>query len=174
MESKYNRKLAALAKQPFKIIGAVSTPTSLANTKIYYVKPSVPCKLIGAKLHVLTADGANLASAALLTKETGVTDKNLPFDKLTMGSQFLTASPYTSVTLAVTPGSAVSNDDFMQFAVASVATAKVSVAGLLGANYAGSENSFDPKNNDALLFTMVCANNVTVLDAQLELEFIPL
>lgn len=159
MESKDYRKLLALAKHPFKIVGSVTTGNGAAT--LYYVKPSVPCKLIGAKLNVITASGANLGSAALLTKETGVTDKDLPYGKITISTN-------------ITAGSAVSNDDFMQFAVASVATAKVTVAGLPQANFLGTENNFDPKLNDALLILFPATSNATLMVGSLELEFLPL
>lgn len=143
---------------PIKIVGAVTTGNS-SNT-LYYVKPSVRCKLIGAKLHVVTASGANLSSPGLLTKETAVTDPSLPVDTVTISTN-------------INAGTAVNNDDFLNFATTDVAAAKTVKVATPGANHAGTENDFNPAEDDALLILFPKTSNSTLMVATLELEFLP-
>lgn len=142
---------------PIKIVGAVTTGNS-SNT-LYYVKPSVRCKLIGAKLHVVTASGANLSSPGLLTKETAVTDPSLPVDTVTISTN-------------INAGTAV-DGVFLNFATTDVAAAKTVKVATPGANHAGTENDFNPAEDDALLILFPKTSNSTLMVATLELEFLP-
>ena len=173
MKSKDNRKLSALSKQPFKIIGSVTTAESAAESMVYYAKPSVPCKLIGARLNVVTAAGASLSATAKFTKETAVTDPDLGYDKLVFGFQ-LNVGAATKTSVAITEGTAVSSDDIMQLAAASVASATSVATAVPGANFLDAANYFNPKDNDALRIDLPCASHATNLIGTLELEFLPI
>jgi hypothetical protein len=142
-----------------KITGAVTTGNS--KDTLYYVKPSFRCKVLGAKLYVVTASGANLGSKALITKETAVTDTDLPLDTVTISTN-------------ITAGTVVDNDDILNFAVADVAGAKTTKIATPGANHAGTENDFDPDDNDAILILFPATSNATLMVATLELELQPL
>ena len=143
---------------PVKITGAVTTGKGAAT--LYYLKPSFRCKLLSAKLHVVTASGANLGSAALITKETAVTDPDLPLDRITISTN-------------VTAGTAVSNDNFLNFAVADVAAATIVKLATPQANHATAENDFNPEEDDAILILFPATGNATLMVATLEIELLP-
>lgn len=158
MRSKDNRKLQALLRQPFKITGAVVTSNAAANAdKVYYLKPAVPCKLLSGKLHIVTGPGAGVTIA--ITKETAVTDPDLPYNTI-------------KINTAITAGTAVSSDDLLKIATGTANT--ITIQSIPGANYADAVNYFNPKNNDALVITIPDANHDTVMAATLELEFLPI
>lgn len=157
MESKDLRKLMNMGKVPFKVTGSVATANG--STLTYYVKPSVKCKLLLGRLHIVTAAGAALSAPGGITKETAVNDPDLLPDTVTISTN-------------ITAGTAVDND-----ALLSVATAGVGSVGVYNmvpaANHAGTANIFDPALNDALLLTLPGGSHATVMAATLELEFIP-
>lgn len=141
-----------------KYFGAVTTGNSAAVA--YYLKPSIHCKLIGAKLYVVTAAGANLSGVGTFTKETAVVDTDLKPDVITISTN-------------ISAGTAVSNDNFLNFAVADVASATTTKVAIPLTDHAGAENDFNPDENDALLISFPATNNATLMAATLEVEFAP-
>jgi hypothetical protein len=156
MDSNTFAKLVNQENTPFKIRGSITTANG-GNT-VYYCKPSVKCKLIGAKILVQTAAGANLSATGKITKETAVTDTDLLFDTITINTN-------------VTAGTGADNDDLMQCAVASVASLIVA-SFYPGANYLTAENEFNPAESDAILISFAGGSNATLLAGTLELEFL--
>ena len=136
-----------------------ATITGIQNAHTYhYLMPSVKCKLLGAKLNIITAAGAVAQTATAVTKETAVPSSTIPFDAITQ-------------TTAVGKGTAVDGDKLM------ATTTALNVPGVLvftpGANFNDAVATFDPANNDAIIFDFHHANNNTLMVAVLEVEFIP-
>lgn len=136
-----------------------ATITGIQNAHTYhYLMPSVKCKLLGAKLNIITAAGAVAQTATAVTKETAVPSSTIPFDTITQ-------------TTAVGKGTAVDSDALM-----ATTTALNAVSVLVftpGANFNDAVATFDPANNDAIIFDFHHANNSTLMVAVLEVEFIP-
>ena len=136
-----------------------ATITGIQNAHTYhYLMPSVKCKLLGAKLNIITAAGAVAQTATAVTKETAVPSSTIPFDTITQ-------------TTAVGKGTAVDSDALMK---ATTALNAVSVLVFTpGANFNDAVATFDPANNDAIIFDFHHADNSTLMVAVLEVEFIP-
>ena len=136
-----------------------ATITGIQNAHTYhYLMPSVKCKLLGAKLNIITAAGAVAQTGTAVTKETAVPSSTIPFDAITQ-------------TTAVGKGTAVGSDALM-----ATTTALNAVSVLVftpGANFNDAVATFDPANNDAIIFDFHHANNSTLMVAVLEVEFIP-
>ena len=136
-----------------------ATITGIKNAHTYhYLMPSVKCKLLGAKLNIITAAGAGAQTATAVTKETAVPSSTIPFDTITQ-------------TTAVGKGTAVGGDALM-----ATTTALNAVSVLVftpSANFNDAVATFDPANNDAIIFDFHHANNSTLMVAVLEVEFIP-
>lgn len=136
-----------------------ATITGIKNAHTYhYLMPSVKCKLLGAKLNIITAAGAVAQTATAVTKETAVPSSTIPFDTITQ-------------TTAVGKGTAVAGDALM------ATTNALNAVGVLvftpSANFNDAVATFDPANNDAIIFDFHHANNSTLMVAVLEVEFIP-
>lgn len=151
-------QIANMENSTVKFYGTVGSLQ--AGTTTYYFKPDFKCKLVGARLHVQTAAGANLTATGKVTKETDVTDTDLAHNTITCNT-------------SISAGTAVSNDDLLQLAVAAVASLGT-VAFYPGANYATSENHFYPEDKDAVRVDFAGGNNATLLVGFLELEFLPI
>ncbi len=136
-----------------------ATITGIQNAHTYhYLMPSVKCKLLGAKLNIITAAGAVAQTVTAVTKETAVPSSTIPFDTITQ-------------TTAVGKGTAVDGDKLM---ASTNALNAVSVLVFTpGANFNDAVATFDPANNDAIIFDFHHANNSTLMVAVLEVEFIP-
>ena len=136
-----------------------ATITGIQNAHTYhYLMPSVKCKLLGAKLNIITAAGAVAQTATAVTKETAVPSSTIPFDTITQ-------------TTAVGKGTAVDSSALM-----ATTTALNAVSVLVftpGANFNDAVATFDPANNDAIIFDFHHANDSTLMVAVLEVEFIP-
>lgn len=136
-----------------------ATITGIKNAHTYhYLMPSVKCKLLGAKLNIITAAGAVAQTATAVTKETAVPSSTIPFDTITQ-------------TTAVGKGTAVDDDALM-----ATTTALNAVSVLVftpSANFNDAVATFDPANNDAIIFDFHHANHSTLMVAVLEVEFIP-
>ena len=136
-----------------------ATITGIKNAHTYhYLMPSVKCKLLGAKLNIITAAGAVAQTATAVTKETAVPSSTIPFDTITQ-------------TTAVGKGTAVDSDALM--ATTSALNAVSVLVFTPGANFNDAVATFDPANNDAIIFDFHHANNSTLMVAVLEVEFIP-
>ena len=136
-----------------------ATITGIQNAHTYhYLMPSVKCKLLGAKLNIITAAGAAAQTATAVTKETAVPSSTIPFDTITQ-------------TTATGKGTAVASDALM-----ATTTALNAVSVLVftpSANFNDAVATFDPANNDAIIFDFHHANSATLMVAVLEVEFIP-
>ena len=136
-----------------------ATITGIQNAHTYhYLMPSVKCKLLGAKLNIITAAGAVAQTATAVTKETAVPSSTIPFDTITQ-------------TTAVGKGTAVSGDALM--ATTNALNAVSVLVFTPSANFNDAVATFDPANNDAIIFDFHHANNSTLIVAVLEVEFIP-
>jgi hypothetical protein len=136
-----------------------ATITGIQNAHTYhYLMPSVKCKLLGAKLNIITAAGAVAQTVTAVTKETAVPGATIPFDTITQ-------------TTAVSKGTAVSNDTLM--ATTNALNAISVLVFTPGANFNDAVATFDPASNDAIIFDFHHANNSTLMVAVLEVEFIP-
>lgn len=136
-----------------------ATITGIQNAHTYhYLMPSVKCKLLGAKLNIITAAGAVAQTVTAVTKETAVPSSTIPFDAITQ-------------TTAVGKGTAVDGDKLM------ATTNALNAVGVLvftpSANFNDAVATFDPANNDAIIFDFHHADNSTLMVAVLEVEFIP-
>jgi len=136
-----------------------ATITGIQNAHTYhYLMPSVKCKLLGAKLNIITAAGAVAQTATAVTKETAVPSSTIPFDTITQ-------------TTAVGKGRSLE-----QTALMATTNALNAVSVLVftpSANFNDAVATFDPANNDAIIFDFHHANNSTLMVAVLEVEFIP-
>ena len=136
-----------------------ATITGIQNAHTYhYLMPSVKCKLLGAKLNIITAAGAAAQTVTAVTKETAVPSSTIPFDTITQ-------------TTATGKGTAVASDALM-----ATTTALNAVSVLVftpSANFNDAVATFDPANNDAIIFDFHHANDSTLMVAVLEVEFIP-
>jgi len=136
-----------------------ATITGIQNAHTYhYLMPSVKCKLLGAKLNIITAAGAVAQTATAVTKETAVPSSTIPFDTITQ-------------TTAVGKGTAVDSDALM--ATTNALNAVSVLVFTPSANFNDAVATFDPANNDAIIFDFHHANNSTLMVAVLEVEFIP-
>ena len=136
-----------------------ATITGIKNAHTYhYLMPSVKCKLLGAKLNIITAAGAVAQTATAVTKETAVPSSTIPFDTITQ-------------TTAVGKGTAVDSDALM--ATTNALNAVSVLVFTPSANFNDAVATFDPANNDAIIFDFHHANNSTLMVAVLEVEFIP-
>lgn len=136
-----------------------ATITGIKNAHTYhYLMPSVKCKLLGAKLNIITAAGAVAQTATAVTKETAVPSSTIPFDTITQ-------------TTAVGKGTAVDSDTLM--ATTNALNAVSVLVFTPSANFNDAVATFDPANNDAIIFDFHHANNSTLMVAVLEVEFIP-
>lgn len=136
-----------------------ATITGIQNAHTYhYLMPSVKCKLLGAKLNIITAAGAVAQTGTVVTKETAVPSSTIPFDAITQ-------------TTAVGKGTAVDSDALM--ATTNALNAVSVLVFTPGANFNDAVATFDPANNDAIIFDFHHANNSTLMVAVLEVEFIP-
>jgi len=136
-----------------------ATITGIQNAHTYhYLMPSVKCKLLGAKLNIITAAGAVAQTGTAVTKETAVPSSTIPFDTITQ-------------TTAVGKGTAVDSDALM--ATTNALNAVSVLVFTPGANFNDAVATFDPANNDAIIFDFHHANNSTLMVAVLEVEFIP-
>ena len=136
-----------------------ATITGIKNAHTYhYLMPSVKCKLLGAKLNIITAAGAVAQTATAVTKETAVPSSTIPFDAITQ-------------TTAVGKGTAVDSDALM--ATTNALNAVSVLVFTPSANFNDAVATFDPANNDAIIFDFHHANNSTLMVAVLEVEFIP-
>ena len=136
-----------------------ATITGIQNAHTYhYLMPSVKCKLLGAKLNIITAAGAVAQTATAVTKETAVPSSTIPFDTITQ-------------TTAVGKGTAVSGDALM--ATTNALNAVSVLVFTPSANFNDAVATFDPANNDAIIFDFHHANDSTLMVAVLEVEFIP-
>jgi len=136
-----------------------ATITGIQNAHTYhYLMPSVKCKLLGAKLNIITAAGAVAQTGTAVTKETAVPSSIIPFDAITQ-------------TTAVGKGTAVDSDALM--ATTNALNAVSVLVFTPGANFNDAVATFDPANNDAIIFDFHHANNSTLMVAVLEVEFIP-
>ena len=136
-----------------------ATITGIQNAHTYhYLMPSVKCKLLGAKLNIITAAGAVAQAATAVTKETAVPSSTIPFDTITQ-------------TTAVGKGTAVSGDALM--ATTNALNAVSVLVFTPSANFNDAVATFDPANNDAIIFDFHHANDSTLMVAVLEVEFIP-
>lgn len=136
-----------------------ATITGIQNAHTYhYLMPSVKCKLLGAKLNIITAAGAVAQTVTAVTKETAVPSSTIPFDAITQ-------------TTAVGKGTAVDGDELM--ATTNALNAVSVLVFTPGANFNDAVATFDPANNDAIIFDFHHANNSTLMVAVLEVEFIP-
>lgn len=136
-----------------------ATITGIQNAHTYhYLMPSVKCKLLGAKLNIITAAGAVAQTATAVTKETAVPSSTIPFDTITQ-------------TTAVGKGTAVAGDALM--ATTNALNAVSVLVFTPSANFNDAVATFDPANNDAIIFDFHHANNSTLMVAVLEVEFIP-
>lgn len=136
-----------------------ATITGIQNAHTYhYLMPSVKCKLLGAKLNIITAAGAVAQTGTAVTKETAVPSSTIPFDAITQ-------------TTAVGKGTAVDGDTLM--ATTNALNAVSVLVFTPGANFNDAVATFDPANNDAIIFDFHHANNSTLMVAVLEVEFIP-
>ena len=136
-----------------------ATITGIKNAHTYhYLMPSVKCKLLGAKLTIVTAAGAVAQTATAVTKETAVPSSTIPFDTITQ-------------TTAVGKGTAVNGDTLM--ATTDALNAISVLVFTPGANFNDAVATFDPANNDAIIFDFHHANHSTLMVAVLEVEFIP-
>ena len=136
-----------------------ATITGIKNAHTYhYLMPSVKCKLLGAKLNIITAAGAVAQTGTNVYKETAVPSSTIPFDAITQ-------------TTAADKGRAVAGAKLMD---ATTALNAVSVLVFTpGANFNDAVATFDPANNDAIIFDFHHADNSTLMVAVLEVEFIP-
>ena len=136
-----------------------ATITGIQNAHTYhYLMPSVKCKLLGAKLNIITAAGTVAQTATAVTKETAVPSSTIPFDAITQ-------------TTAIGKGTAVGGAKLME-----TTTALNAVSVLVftpSANFNDAAATFDPANNDAIIFDFHHANNSILMVAVLEVEFIP-
>ena len=141
-----------------------ATITGIQNAHTYhYLKPSVKCKLLGAKLNIITAAGEVAQTVTAVTKETAVPSSTIPFDTITQ-------------TTAVGKGTAVDGDAGFNALLMASTTALSAVSVLVftpGANFNDAVATFDPANNDAIIFDFHHADNSTLMVAVLEVEFIP-
>ena len=136
-----------------------ATITGIKNAHTYhYLMPSVKCKLLGAKLNIITAAGAVAQTGTAVTKETAVPSSTIPFDAITQ-------------TTAVGKGTAVDSDALM--ATTNALNAVSVLVFTPSANFNDAVATFDPANNDAIIFDFHHANNSTLMVAVLEVEFIP-
>jgi hypothetical protein len=136
-----------------------ATITGIKNAHTYhYLMPSVKCKLLGAKLTIVTAAGAVAQTVTAVTKETAVPSSTIPFDTITQ-------------TTAVGKGTAVSGDALM--ATTNALNAISVLVFTPSANFNDAVATCDPANNDAIIFDFHHANNATLMAAVLEVEFIP-
>jgi len=136
-----------------------ATITGIQNAHTYhYLMPSVKCKLLGAKLTIVTAAGAVAQTVTAVTKETAVPSSTIPFDAITQ-------------TTAVGKGTAVDSDALM--ATTNALNAVSVLVFTPSANFNDAVATFDPANNDAIIFDFHHANNSTLMVAVLEVEFIP-
>jgi hypothetical protein len=136
-----------------------ATITGIRNAHTYhYLMPSVKCKLLGAKLNIITAAGAAAQTATAVTKETAVPSSTIPFDTITQ-------------TTAVGKGTAVDGDALM--ATTDALNAVSVLVFTPSANFNDAVATFDPANNDAIIFDFHHADNSTLMVAVLEVEFIP-
>ncbi len=136
-----------------------ATITGIQNAHTYhYLMPSVKCKLLGAKLNIITAAGAVAQTVTAVTKETAVPSSTIPFDTITQ-------------TTAVGKGTPVDGDALM--ATTNALNAVSVLVFTPGANFNDAVATFDPANNDAIIFDFHHANNSTLMVAVLEVEFIP-
>lgn len=136
-----------------------ATITGIQNAHTYhYLMPSVKCKLLGAKLNIITAAGAVAQTVTAVTKETAVPSSTIPFDTITQ-------------TTAVGKGTAVAGDALM--ATTDALNAVSVLVFTPSANFNDAVATFDPANNDAIIFDFHHANNSTLMVAVLEVEFIP-
>ena len=136
-----------------------ATITGIKNAHTYhYLMPSVKCKLLGAKLNIITAAGAVAQTATAVTKETAVPSSTIPFDAITQ-------------TTATGKGTAVDGDKLM--ATTNALNAVSVLVFTPSANFNDAVATFDPANNDAIIFDFHHADNSTLMVAVLEVEFIP-
>ena len=136
-----------------------ATITGIQDAHTYhYLMPSVKCKLLGAKLNIITGAGAVAQTVTAVTKETAVPSSTIPFDAITQ-------------TTAVGKGTAVDGD--MLMATTNALNAVSVLVFTPGANFNDAVATFDPANNDAIIFDFHHANNSTLMVAVLEVEFIP-
>ena len=158
MLSKEYAKLDNHNKTTFKVLGSITTPAAATNDDYYYyVKPSVRCRLINAVLHIVVGPGAGVT--LLLTKETAMTDTDLPFDTVTISTN-------------VSDGTAVASTDLLNIATGTANT--ININSIPGANYSSADNYFEPSTNDAVMIKVPDTNNDTLLVGELELEFMPI
>jgi len=137
-----------------------ATITGIKNAHTYhYLMPSVKCKLLGAKLNIITAAGAVAQTATAVTKETAVPSSTIPFDTITQ-------------TTAVGIGSRRTPADALMATTNALNAVSVLVF-TPSANFNDAVATFDPANNDAIIFDFHHANNSTLMVAVLEVEFIP-
>ena len=135
-----------------------ATITGIQNAHTYhYLMPSVKCKLLGAKLNIITAAGAVAQSGTYVAKETAVPSSTIPFDAITQ-------------TTAAGKGKAVSGDKLM--ATTNALNVPIVLVFTPGANFNDAAATFDPANNDAIIFDFHHANS-TLMVAVLEVELIP-
>ena len=159
MDSKSLFKLNALsARNTVKIQGAVTTGNSGATK--YFLRPSIPCKLIGARLMVVTAAGANMSAAATFKKSKQFAAPSIQYNTLT---------PAGSLT-----GGTDAGKTFMGFAATAVATANTCNHATPGNDYADAENAFSPDNKDVIVVEFPKTSHATLMAATLEIELLPL
>ena len=165
MESKHLAKLGRYPGMTMKVIAPIASINAAANNNvIYYYKPSIPCKLVGAKMHVLVVAAVALSAVATIVKQTALTDSDLKRDILTVGT-------------LITAGTAVTGTDMLKFATTSVsAAANVTALPTPGANLMAAETNLNPETNDAIVVTLPCLANAAgaLLSAWLELELMPI
>lgn len=157
MISKDYAKLVTHEVTTFKVFGSITTPAAATNADYYYyVKPSVRCRLVNAVLHIVTGPGAGVT--LLFTKETAMTDPDLPYDTVTASTN-------------VTDGTAVGSTDLLNLATGTANTININC--IPGANYSSAANVFEPSTNDAVYIKVPDTNHDTLLVGELELEFMP-
>lgn len=150
------KNILAKGHLPIKYLGSVTTSNAAANAdKVYLFKPSFPCKLINATLHVVTAPGGS--STLVISKLKDVIHPTPPLDEITAQNSY--------------DGDAVSASDLITLATGT--SNEAIIAGKPDANYSSANNVFLPENNDALLITFSDANHDTLMVGELELEFLP-
>lgn len=149
MQTKDRSRLMNMGRVPFKVAVPITGDTKAA--KVYYYKPSFPCRLLDITVKVRGNAPGGSSGAITITKSI-VGDLSAIMDKVITG---------------VTETSAVSSSALMSAAPNSAG----SVAGVVGANY-DTANAVDPSAAEALKINIAqCTTNA--LNAVLILEFLP-
>ena len=147
METRDRSRLLNMGMVPFKVALPLTAATAAAVS--YHYKPSIPCKLIDAKLMIVAAPDDT--ATILITKDT-IAALDTPTDKLITGA--------TGVDVATSA----------LFSIVTGEVASVAVNGSPGANYKTAQ-VIDVGSREAVQIALPV--NSDPLEATLILEFLP-